>query len=310
MNTKLTIVVLSFFSVTIFSCNKQKTSAIKEKEGIFITPTGKKVEIPNPSQKSIDEHQKAKQDFEKEPDNIDHIIWYGRRTAYLGKYEEAIQIYTDGIKKFPNDPRLYRHRGHRYISIREFDKAIKDLELATTLIEGKENDIEQDGLPNAQNIPISTLHGNIWYHLGLAYYLQDDMEKAYRAYLTCRNLKSNDDNMVSSTHWLYMILRRMKKEQEAKIILEPITDTINIIENTSYYNLCKFYKGLLPLDSLQSAEGGAQNDAVKYGLANWYFYNNHKEEAGQMMTNILKAKSWNSFGYIAAESDYMRYFKE
>ncbi len=64
--------------------------------------------------------------------------------------------------------------------IREFDRAIQDFEKAATLIEGTEDKIEPDGLPNAQNIPVSTLHTNIWYHLGLAYYLQHDLENALR----------------------------------------------------------------------------------------------------------------------------------
>ncbi|GAA4272386.1 hypothetical protein U6A24_10425 [Aquimarina gracilis] len=310
MYSKLLIIVFVCFAVTCVSCKNQKTLEKKSESKTFTTPLGKKIVIVQASQKAINQYEEARQDFESDPDNIEHIIWYGRRTAYLGKYVEAIQIYTDGIKKKPNDARLYRHRGHRYISIREFDKAITDLEYATTLIKNREDKIEPDGMPNAQNIPISTLHGNIWYHLGLAYYLKGEMEKAYNAYLNCRNLKSNDDNMVSSTHWLYMILRRMEKEQEAKKVLEPITDTMNIIENTSYYNLCKFYKGLLPIDSLQNVEGAAQNDAVRYGLANWYFYNEKKKEAKRIMNEILERKSWNSFGYIAAESDYLRYFEE
>ncbi len=310
MHARQLIMVSLLLCVISISCKDQKTSEIKEEKKLFITPIGKKVEIPVPSQKALDQYQKAKQDYESDPKNVENIIWYGRRTGYLGKYEDAIQIYTEGIEKFSNDARLYRHRGHRYISIREFDKAVADLEFATTLIEGKENEIEPDGLPNAQNIPISTIHGNIWYHLGLAYYLQNEMEKAYKAYLICRNLKSNDDNIVSSTHWLYMIQRRLRKEEAAKILLAPVNDQMSIIENTSYYNLCKFYKGLIPVDSLQKNNGAAQDDATKYGLANWYFYNGDQEKAKKLIMELLEGKSWNSFGYIASECDYLRYFME
>ncbi len=307
---KLIVAAIVFFMVCI-SCKDQKTTDIVEGENkLFITPIGKKVTTVTPSQKTVDEYEKAKQDFQSDPDKVEHIIWYGRRTAYLGKYEDAIQIYSDGIKKHPNDARLYRHRGHRYISIREFDKAIEDLEFATTLIKGKENEVEPDGLPNAQNIPVSSLHGNIWYHLGLAYYLKNDMEKAYQAYLTCRNLKSNDDNIVSSTHWLYMIQRRMGNEARAKELLEPITNDMAIIENTSYYNLCRFYKGLIPMNSLQTGKDAAQDDATRYGLANWYFYTGDKVKAKALQQEILDGELWNSFGYIAAECDYLRYFME
>ena len=50
--------------------------------------------------------------------DVDNIIWYGRRTAYLGDYREAIRIFSEGIEKHSKDARMYRHRGHRYISIR------------------------------------------------------------------------------------------------------------------------------------------------------------------------------------------------
>ena len=66
--------------------------------------------------------------------NEDHIIWYGRRLAYLGNYKEAVDIYTKGIELFPSNARLYRHRGHRYITLPCFDTAIKDLKKAADLI--------------------------------------------------------------------------------------------------------------------------------------------------------------------------------
>ena len=57
-------------------------------------------------------------DWEKNRDDADALIWVGRRTAYLGRYREAIGIYSDGIKRHPNDARFYRHRGHRYLTVR------------------------------------------------------------------------------------------------------------------------------------------------------------------------------------------------
>jgi len=151
-----------------------------------------------PGQGTLDRLAAAKKDYDDNPHNADNIIWYGRRTAYTGDYRGAIEIFSTGIKEFPDDARMYRHRGHRYISIREFDRAIHDLERAATLIEGTENETEPDGLPNALNIPISSLHGNTWYHLGLAYYLKQDWPNAHRAYTAGFNAGRNDDNRVST----------------------------------------------------------------------------------------------------------------
>jgi tetratricopeptide (TPR) repeat protein len=288
-----------------------KTEKIESKEAtnkVFTSPLGKKLTVATPSEKMMELYGKAKQDFSKKPQDLENTIWLGRRTAYLGKYEEAINIYSAGLKVFPNEPRLYRHRGHRYISIRKFDEAIADFEKATQLIEGKENQIEQDGLPNKLNMPISTLHGNIWYHLGLAYYLKHDFEKAFSAYQNCRKVGSNDDNIVSSTHWLFMIQSRLGNHDLAKAQLKPIRDSMNIIENHSYFQLCKFYKKMIPMKDLMQADGTPAGDAVKYGIANWNFYNGDGEQAKLDLEKILAGKAWSSFGYIAAEADYLKSF--
>ena len=72
--------------------------------------------------------QKAREEFAKSPDSADAIVWLGRRLAVAGHVREAIDTFTKGIAKFPSDARFYRHRGHRYVSVREFDKAIADLD--------------------------------------------------------------------------------------------------------------------------------------------------------------------------------------
>ncbi|MFP5248079.1 MAG: hypothetical protein ACLGH0_15405, partial [Thermoanaerobaculia bacterium] len=102
----------------------------------------------------------ARANYEKNPNDADAIIWLGRRTAYLGNYDEAIAVFTEGIRKHPTDARMLRHRGHRWITLRRFDKAVADLTTAAELIRGKEDEIEPDGLPNARNLPLTTLQSN------------------------------------------------------------------------------------------------------------------------------------------------------
>ena len=159
----------------------------------------------------------------------------GRRLAYLGRFREAIESFTEGIKKFPLDARFYRHRGHRYITLRRFDLAIDDLTKATKLIKDKPDEVEPDGLPNARKIPTSTLQSNIWYHLGLAQYLTGNYNEALRSYRRCLDVSENPDGLVAATHWIYMTLRRMNKERDAQEELEPISEGMDIIENTGYY---------------------------------------------------------------------------
>ena len=72
----------------------------------------------------------------------------GRRLGYLWRYQDAIAMFSKGDRAHPNNPKLYRHRGHRYITVRQFDRAIADFEKATTLIKGTPDEIEPDGAPN------------------------------------------------------------------------------------------------------------------------------------------------------------------
>jgi len=282
----------------------------KEKTIQAVSLLGEELYSSEPSGTALEKFAQAKAEYEREPDDPETLIWYGRRAAYLGNYREAIRIYTDGIAQFPRDARLYRHRGHRYISIRRFDKAIADLEKAAALIEGKQDEVEPDGMPNALNIPVSSLHTNIWYHLGLAYYLNHDLENALRAYREGIDASQNDDMLVATTHWLYMTLRLLGLEDEAGKSLHPIHANMDVIENQVYHKLCLFYKGELALGDLTDPEfSSVMNDALAYGVGNWYFYNGEKARAKEIFHKILAGESWASFGTIAAESDLARNFR-
>ena len=263
-----------------------------------------------PRESVLEKYAAAKSAYEAQPSDADKLIWFGRWTAYKGDYREAIRVYTQGIKEFPKDARFYRHRGHRYISIREFDRAIDDFEKAASLIEGTEDQVEPDGMPNAQNIPISSLHSNIWYHLGLAYYLKYDLENALRIYRRGVSGSQNDDKIVSTTHWLYMTLRLLGRDEDARQALEPIKKKMDVIENMAYHQLCLFYKGELTEEDITSEYfSDVMNDAVAYGVANYHLYNGNRVKAKEIYEKILESRGWASFGYIAAEADFVREFK-
>src|SRR5690606_8383587 len=61
----------------------------------------------------------ARAAYERQPNDADAIIWLGRRLAYLGYYRDAIEVFSEGIAKHPDDARFYRHRGHRFITTRQ-----------------------------------------------------------------------------------------------------------------------------------------------------------------------------------------------
>ena len=250
----------------------------------------------------------ARQRSYADPGDADALIWLGRRTAYLGRYRDAIAIFTRGIERHPRDARFYRHRGHRYITIRELDRAIDDLDRAASIVSGRPDEVEPDGLPNARNTPTSTLQSNVWYHLALAHYLKGDFERALRAYRACLEVSKNPDMLVATSHWLYMTLRRLGRDAEAARVLEPIRSDLDVIENHAYYRLLLMYKGQLPVAALDSASAsGALDDVTTaYGVGNWYLYNGDRDRARAIFQRIVASGNWAAFGAIAAEAELAR----
>ncbi len=252
----------------------------------------------------------AQRNFEQDSSE-ENYIWLGRRLGYLGQYDEAMAVYTQGLQKFPQSYALYRHRGHRYISKRQFDLAADDLSTAAKLMKGKPLVIEPDGIPNKLNKPLSTVQFNVWYHLGLAHYLMGNFQKAEAVYKECLAVSNNDDLLVATIDWLYMTYRRMNDKKSADKILAQIPDAMNIIENDSYFNRLMMYKGKIQPDSLlkvnsTSADADLSIATQGYGVANWYFYNGDTAKAREIFETVLQGKSKSSFGYIAAETDLIR----
>jgi tetratricopeptide (TPR) repeat protein len=252
---------------------------------------------------------RAEADLRARPDDPDALIWVGRRQAYLGRYRAAIETYSGGLERHPDEARLLRHRGHRHITVRELDRAARDLGRAVDLIAGQADQVEPDGLPNERNIPTGTLGSSIWYHLGLARYLAGDFESALAAYRECLGFSNNPDMLVATSNWLYMTLRRLGRDEEAREVLAPIHAEMDLIENHDYHRLLLMYKGELEAETLLADsrdEGGVGLATAAYGVGNWYLYEGDPERAARIFRDIVDTPTWAAFGYIAAEADLAR----
>lgn len=288
--------------IAVATIDNAESSAGAEPEATSLL--GTKLYSAQPSEQALAKYEQAKKAYEASPNDADKLIWYGRRTAYLGRYQDAISIFSEGVKKFPEDIRMLRHRGHRYISTRQLDAALADFTKAAAMMEGHPDQVEPDGLPNAQNIPLTTTQGNIRYHLGLTYYLKHDFENARRVYAEDLEHADNDDGIVASMHWLYMILQRMGRSQEAEKLLDRIDADMNIIENFAYHRALLFYKGVVPYSEVLSSDlTESANAGLVYAFANWHLYNNQPEKAKEIMRRLMQDPTWAAFGYIAAEAD-------
>lgn len=309
--TGFLFVKISLFLV-ILSCSTEKSK--KEDVVVLTGLDGQEFRTPEISEKTraaLDSNLNvARKNFEEDPSE-ENYIWLGRREAYLYHYKEAIEIFSEGIEHFPDSYKLYRHRGHRYITMRDFSKAVADFQKAAALMPSNPLEIEPDGQPNKLNIPLSSTQFNVWYHLGLAHYLRGDFENAAMAYMQCMGTSNNDDLMCATIDWLYMTYRRMGRDQEATALLGLIRDDMKIIEKNSYFLRLKMYKGQIPPDSLLQVNSANEDVDLAlatqgYGVGNWYLCEGDTAKATEIFEKVVSGKHFSSFGFIAAEAELAR----
>jgi len=252
---------------------------------------------------------KAVMDYRVDPEETESIIWLGRRTAYIGEYREALRIFTEGVYKQPEDPQLYRHRGHRYITLRKFDLALADFKSAEDQMRNVPDQVEPDGLPNEAGIPTSTLKSNVWYHQGLAHYLKGDFASAAESYRKAESLELSDDMRIAFLYWHYMALKRDGNDMEAGALLQDVNSEIELLENDAYLNLLLVFKGVFEPDHLlETGADALQNATLAYGIGNWHYVNGRAERAYEIWQNLYdpEISQWPSFGFIAAEAELAR----
>ena len=249
---------------------------------------------------------RATADYLQDPDSADAAVWLGRRYAYLGRYRDAIDTFTRGLARHPNDARLLRHRGHRYITTRQLDKAAADLQRAAELVKGRKDEPEPGSDPTRP--ATTTLQYSVEYHLGLAHYLKGDFAAAEKAYRRClERARGSDENLVGVGDWLYMTLRRLGRHDEAARLLAPIRADMKAGESRVYLNRLLMYKGDYSPDDLLRAGGDSLARATYgYAVGSWHLVNGRPAEARAAFEQVLAGEQWAAFGFIAAEAELAR----
>jgi tetratricopeptide (TPR) repeat protein len=243
-----------------------------------------------------------------EPDSEEAAIWVGRRLSYLGRYREAVEVYTRALEQHPESVKLLRHRGHRFITLREFDRAMDDLTRAALRMYSRPDEPEPDGQPNAAGVPRSSTYTNVHYHLALVHYLQGAYALAADNWRRCREHADNDDMIVAADYWLFLALMRMGLEEEAEQVLAEIHPRMDVLENHDYHRLLLHFAGdlserelLLPLE-----RGTLSYASTNYGLGAWRLVLGDRERARALFERVIGQSFWPAFGHIAAEVELAR----
>lgn len=253
----------------------------------------------------------ARRAHEADPSSESAAITHGRRLAQLGRFREAISVCTQALATHPQSYRLLRHRGHRWITMREFDRAVADLSHAWALAKDRPDAPEPD--VGGAGEPRSTDKSNILYHLGLAHYLSGDFNKAAeifaeRSTLAARGEPLSDDTLVAFLHWHYLSLRRAGREAEAARVLTEYRDGMDVRENAPYLALVRMYRGDVRPEALAPAASTtqSQNLAMAYGVGAFKLVTGERESAKKIFEQLGENENWPSFGVVAAESELAR----
>jgi len=215
-----------------------------------------------------------------DPRNVDRIIALGVAQSGVRQYREAIETFTRGLKIAPNNALLYRWRGHRYLSTRQFDKAMDDLTRGAKLD--------------------STIYG-IWYHLGIVRFVRKDFAGAVQAFTRALPIAPDSGERAGSTDWLWMSLSRAGRKAEAQALLDRHPDVPNA--GNAYAQRLRLYRGAVSPDSVftRADTSDIQIATLSYGIGDWYLVRGDTAKARSYFERSVASGGWPAFGFIVSE---------
>jgi tetratricopeptide (TPR) repeat protein len=220
-----------------------------------------------------------------DPKNVDKIIALGVAQSGARQFREAIETFTRGLAIAPNNAMLYRWRGHRYLSVREFDKAMADL---------------------TKGFGIDSMNYGILYHLGIVRFVRGDFRGAADAFRRAQPIAPEAGELAGSTDWLWMSLSRAGRSVEAKAMLDRRPDSLPI--NNAYKQRLKLYRGEIGPDAVITPADTADVQAatLNFGIGNWYLVRGDTARAKQFFERSIKSGGWPGFGFIMSEVELKR----
>jgi tetratricopeptide (TPR) repeat protein len=230
---------------------------------------------------------RARDSLASDPKDVQKIIQLGLAQSAVRQYRDALETFSRGMTIAPDNPLLYRWRGHRYISIGEFDKALADLK---------------------RGFALDSTNYDILYHLGIAHFARREFPMAADAFRQAQRRAPNDNEVAGSSDWLWMSLARAGRAAEAQRSLAPVTDSLKITSATAYAQRLRLYRGLVGPDQVVSSADTAsvQVATLSFGVGNWYLARGDTSNARRWFERAVASGGWPGFGFLLAERELQR----
>ena len=220
-----------------------------------------------------------------DPKNVERFIQLGVAQSGARQFREAIQTFTRGLAVAPNDPMLYRWRGHRYLSVRELDRAMADL---------------------TRGFQLDSTNYGVLYHLGIVRFVRGDFAGAADAFRRAQPRAPDAGELAGSTDWLRMSLMRARRKADAEAMLARRPDSLPV--DNAYARRLKLYRGEVKPDDVFTPADTAdvQVATLSYGLGNWYLVRGDSTRARQYFERAIQSGGWPGFGFIVSEAELRR----
>jgi len=190
-----------------------------------------------------------------------------------------------------------------------FDYSINDSERAVDMMLKGIDFMEPSSLAGTEETTEYIFYTNTYYHLGLAYMMKGDLLNARRAFNDLLDVAVNDDHIIMSVYWNYIILKRLGYEEDAKEALKHIKPDMNCPVSGGYYECLKMYTGEIePEEIISETSEDDQLGLVTsgFGVANEYQFRGEYERYVELLEKVLETNAWSGFGYLSAEVDMKR----
>ncbi len=240
------------------------------------------------SQPDTEAMTKARAALAADPRNVAQIIDLGVAQSGARQFREAIATFTRGLEIEPNNALLLRWRGHRYLSVREFDRAHADL---------------------TRGSGIDTSIYGIWYHLGIVQFARGDFAAAAESFTRALPLAPDPGELAGSTDWLWMSLSRVGRTADAKAMLDRRPESRMAPIDNAYTRRLKLYRGEIGPDAVitPADTDEVQIATLSFGLGNWHLVKGDTAQARATFERAVRSSGgWPGFGFILSEVELQR----